>query len=450
LPHNYLTALRDTTWRLAMQEEYDALMANNTWTLVPPPPGANIVSGKWIFLHKYNSDGSLTRHKARWVVRGFTQQPGINFDETFSPVVKTTTIRVVLSLALSQNWPIHQLDVKNAFLHGHLTKEVYSQQPSGFVDPSRPNHVCHLLKSLYGFKQAPRAWFQRFARFARSIGFLESKSNTSLFTLHRGTDVAYILLYVNDIILTASNQPFLHSIILLFSHEFAMKDLGPLHHFLGISITRQPHSLHLSQRQYILDVLSRAGMSDCNPSPTPIDTKVKLSASTGPSMADPFLYRSLAGALQYITHTRPEISYAVQQVCLHMHDPREPHFLLIKRILRYLKGTLDHGLTIHSTTSHSLIAYSDADWAGCPDARRSTSGYCVFLGDNLVSWLSRRQPMVSRSSAEAEYRVVATVVAETCWLCSLHQELHRPIDSATIVYCDNVSAVYQSANPVQH
>jgi hypothetical protein len=162
--------------------------------------------------------------------------------------VKTATIRVVLSLALSQNWPIHQLDVKNAFLHGHLTEEVYSQQPSGFVDPSRPNHLCRLLKSLYGLKQAPRAWFQRFATFARSIGFLESKSDTSLFTLHRGTDVAYILLYVEDIILTASNQPFLHSIILLFSREFAMKDLGPLHRFLGISVTRQPHSLHLSRR----------------------------------------------------------------------------------------------------------------------------------------------------------------------------------------------------------
>jgi hypothetical protein len=286
--------------------------------------------------------------------------------------------------------------------------------------------------------------------FARSVGFLESKSDTSLFTLHRGTDVAYILLYVNDIILTASNQPFLHSIILLFSREFAMKDLGPLHHLLGISVTRQPHSLHLCQRQYILDVLSRTGMSDCNPSPRPIDTKAKLSASTGPSVADPFIYRSLAGALQYITHTRPEISYVVQQVCLHMHDPREPHFLLIKRILRYLKGTLDHGLTIHSTTSHSLIAYSDADWVGCPHARWSTSGYYVFLGDNLVSWSSRRQPMVSRSSAEAEYRAVATAVAETCWLRSLLQELRHPIDSATIVYCDNVSAVYQSANPVQH
>jgi hypothetical protein len=160
-------------------------------------------------------------------------------------------------------------------------------------------------------------------------------------------------------------------------------------------------------------------MSDCNPSSTPIDTKANLPASTRPSVVDPFLYRSLASALQYITHTKPVIYYVVQQVCLHMHDPREPHFLLIKRILHDLKGTLDHGLTIHSTTSHSLIAYSDADWAGFPDTRRSTLAYCVFLGNNLVSWSSRRQPTVSRSSVEAEYHAVATAVAKKCWLCSL-------------------------------
>lgn len=191
-------------------------------------------------------------------------------------------------------------------------------------------------------------------------------------------------------------------------------------------------------------------MIDCNPSPTPIDTKSKLSASAGAPVSDPSQYRSLAGALQYITLTRPEISYAVHQVCLHMHDPREPHLLLIKHILRYLKGTLDLGLILHSSSSHTLVAYSDADWGGCPDTRRSTSGFCVFLGDNLVSWSSRRQPTVSRSSAEAEYRAVATAVAETCWLRHLLLELNCPLDSATVVYCDNISAVYMSANPVQH
>lgn len=219
-----------------------------------------------------------------------------------------------------------------------------------------------------------------------------------------------------------------------------MKDLGTLHHFLGISVTRTTSGLHLSQRQYILDILSRAGMRDCHPVPTPIDTKAKLFGSVGTPVADPSLYRSLAGALRYTTLTRPEIAYAVQQVCLHMHDPKEPHFHLIKRILRCLKGNLHHGLLIHSSSSHSLIAYSDADWVGCPDTRRSTSGFCMFLGDNLISWSSRRQTMISRSSAEAEYRAVATTVVESCWIRQLLHELHHPIDMATIVYCGNVSA----------
>jgi hypothetical protein len=179
--------------------------------------------------------------------------------------------------------------------------------------------------------------------------------------------------------------------------EIAMEDLGPLHHFLGISVTRTSSSLHLSQRQYILDVLSRAGMSDCHPVSTPIDTHSKLSATDGTPFSDPSLYRSLAGALQYATLTRPEIAYAVQQVCLHMHAPYDSHFSLIKRIIRYVKGTLDHGLTLHRSSSHTLLAYSDADWAGCPDTRRSTSGYCMYLGDNLISWSSRRQTTVSRS-----------------------------------------------------
>jgi hypothetical protein len=433
-----------------MQEEFDALTLNQTWTLVPSPPGANIVSGKWIFRHKFNSDGSLSRHKARWVVRGFSQQAGIDFDETFSPVVKPATIRIVLSLSLTNNWPIHQLDVKNAFLHGHLNEVVYSQQPSGFNDPQHPTHVCRLLKSLYGLKQAPRAWFQRFSSHARSLGFVESKSDASLFILRRGTDLAYLLLYVDDIILTASSQAFLTTITTALSHEFAMKDLGPLHHFLGISVTRTPTSLHLSQKQYLLDVLSRAGMSDCHPVSTPTDTQSKLSATSGSPFPDPSLYRSLAGALQYATLTRPEIAYAVQQICLHMHAPRDSHFSLIKRVLRYLKGTLDLGLVLYRSSTHSLVAYSDADWAGCPDTRRSTSGFCMYLGDNLISWSSRRQTTVSRSSAEAEYRAVATCVAESCWVRQILQELHRPIHHATIVYCDNVSAVYMSANPVHH
>ncbi|XP_060201836.1 uncharacterized mitochondrial protein AtMg00810-like [Lycium barbarum] len=236
----------------------------------------------------------------------------------------------------------------------------------------------------------------------------------------------------------------------LLSAEFATKNLGPLSYFLGIAVTRNADGLFLSQKQYAEEILERAGMSHCSPSPTPIDTKPKLSASKDAPFDDPTKYRQLAGALQYLTFTRPDISYAVQQVCLHMHDPRNEHMAALKRILRYIRGSIDFGLHLYKSTINSLVSYTDADWGGCPNTRRSTSGYCVFLGDNLISWSSKRQPTLSRSSAEAEYSGVANVVSESCWIRNLLLELHCPIQKATLVYCDNVSAIYLSGNPVQH
>ncbi|KAK1650776.1 hypothetical protein QYE76_068581 [Lolium multiflorum] len=281
-------------------------------------------------------------------------------------------------------------------------------------------------------------------------GFLSSKSDTSLFIMHTATTTAYLLLYVDDIILTASSTTTLNHIIDLLNAEFAMTDLGDVHHFLGVNVLRTPCGLFLSQQQYALELLDRANMLNCNPITTPVDTKSKLSGNDGRKVADPSEYRSLAGALQYLTLTRPDLSYAVQQICLFMHDPRESHLQLVKRILRYVQGTSHLGLQIYADTSRELVAYSDADWAGCPDTRKSTSGFGVFLGNNLVSWSSKRQNTVSRSSAEAEYRAVANVVAESVWLRQLLHELHQPIASATVVYCDNISATYLSSNPIQH
>jgi len=444
LPRSCRDALADPHWRQAMEDEFAALTDNHTWDLIPRPPQANVVTGKWIFKHKFHADGSLDRYKARWVLRGFTQRPGVDYDETFSPVVKPATVRTVLTLAHSRDWPIHQLDVKNAFLHGILSETVYCSQPTGFVDPALPGHVCRLNKSLYGLKQAPRAWHTRFASHLLSLGFTEAKSDTSLFIYHHGTETAYLLLYVDNIVLTASSQQLLHRVIAALKNEFAMKDLDPLHHFLGVAVQHRSDSLFLSQRQYTLDILARHGMSDCKPCTTPVDTCAKIAADDGPSVADPTAYRSLVGALQYLTFTRPDITYAVQQVCLHMHDPRETHLVAAKRILRYLQ------VVIPRSTPTQLTVYTDADWAGCPDTRRSTSGYAVFLGNSLVSWSSKCQPTVSRSSAEAEYRAVANGVAEATWLRQLLQELHQPLQSACLVYCDNVSAVYLSTNPIQH
>ncbi|WVZ91395.1 hypothetical protein U9M48_037575 [Paspalum notatum var. saurae] len=450
IPTSYRAALKDPNWHHAMLEEYNALMSNNTWCLVPKPAGVNVVTGKWIFRHKLHPDGSLARYKARWVVRGFTQEQGVDYDETFSPVIKPATIRVVLSIATSSSWPIHQLDVKNAFLHGNLAETVYCVQPSGFTDPTHPNHVCKLNKSLYGLKQAPRTWFLRFNNFLQSLGFKPSRADTSLFILHKSGHTAYLLLYVDDIILTASSSTLLQQIIANLCGEFSMTDLGHLQHFLGIHVTKTAQGLFLSQSQYALEILQRAGMEHCNPVSTPVDTKSKISATGGSPLKNGTDYRSIAGALQYLTLTRPDLTYAVQQACLFMHAPRESHLQLLKRILRYVKGTMHQGLHLTRSSSSDLVTYSDADWAGCPDTRRSTSGFCVFFGDNPVSWSSKRQATVSRSSAEAEYRGVANAVAESCWIRQLLLELHRPPPRATIVFCDNISAVYMSTNPIQH
>ncbi|GKC41301.1 ribonuclease H-like domain-containing protein [Tanacetum coccineum] len=384
IPKSYNAAFTDPNWQSAMLDEYNALIKNRTWTLVPRPPNTNIVRSMWLFKHKYFAYGSVSRYKARLVANGHSQQIGVDCDETFSPVVKPATIRTVLSLAASRHWHVHQLDVKNAFLHGHILETVYMHQPPGFYDPQHLDH---------------------------------------------GSDSAYLLIYVDDIILTASSTTLLQRIISSLHQEFSMTDLGPLNYFLGISVSRDDTSMFLHQRQYALEVLKRAD---------------------GVSVSDPTLYKSLAGSLQYLTFTRPNLSYAVQQICLYMHDPREPHLAALKRILRYVRGTLDYGLQLYFSSSGSLVGYIDANWAGCPTTRRSTSGYCVFLGNNLLSWSSKHQVTLSRSSAEAEYRGVANVVAETAWLRNLLRELHSPLKSATLVYCDNVSAVYLSSNPVQH
>jgi hypothetical protein len=255
VPSSVRAALVDPNWRRAMEEEFAAMIANNTWDLVPHPVGSNVVTGKWIFKHKFNSDSSLERYKARWVLRGFTQRPGVDYDETFSPVVKPATVCTVLSLAVSRSWPVHQLDVKNAFLHGTLSETVYCGQPTGFVDPAQPDCVCLLNKSLYGLKQAPRAWYSRFATYITSLGFIEAKSDTSLFVFRRGTDTVYLLLYVDDIVLTASSVALLQQTISALKQEFAMKDLGPLHHFIGVSVQHQADELFLTQRQCALDIL---------------------------------------------------------------------------------------------------------------------------------------------------------------------------------------------------
>ncbi|KAM1792474.1 hypothetical protein ACFX12_036326 [Malus domestica] len=445
-PSCFTQANKSPEWRMAMAEEFNALQSTGTWSLVPSHPSMNVLPNKWVYRIKRKSDGSIERFKARLVANGFHQQEGLDYSETFSPVVTHATIRIILSVALHFNWPIRQLDVKNAFLHGSLNEEVYMRQPSGFVDPQFPSHVCRLRRSLYGLKQAPRAWFQCFSHHLEELGFQASMADSSLFIFCNGTNVIYLLIYVDDILVTGNNPAHISTLIHQLGRKFSMKDLGPLHYFLGMEITRTPTAMYLTQSKYILDLLKRTQMADAKPLSTPALPGRKLSLYEGEPLADGTTFRSIVGALQYLLFTRPDIAFAVNQVCQYMHLPTTTHWVAVKRILRYLKATHDRGL-VYKPSFLSLTAFADADYAGDPDDRRSTGGHCIFLGDNLVSWSSKKQRGVSRSSTEAEYRQMAYTAATLSWFRHIFCDLRLPLTPPKL-WCDNISALAVASNPV--
>nr|GEX12494.1 hypothetical protein [Tanacetum cinerariifolium] len=293
--------------------EYDALMKNGTWSLVPRDSNTNVVAGKWIYMLKRDKNGTITRYKARFVAKGFRQQADIDFHGTFSPVVKSTTIQAVLSLAVTNDWPLRQLDIQNAFLYVNLKGQVYMKQPPGFIDPQRPNHVCLLHKSLYGLKQAPCAWFERLSKALFDLGFKGSKTDPSLFIYSRGDTPFYILVYVNDIIVTCNNKGTIDNIICQLGSAFALKDLGPLNYFLGIEIVSHVFGILLSQKKYILELLQSVGLSNCNLVSSPMVTSSSLDLDDNTTFFNPVKYRQVVGYLQYVTLSQPDIAFVVNK-----------------------------------------------------------------------------------------------------------------------------------------
>jgi len=324
-PTCYTEAIKHPHWREAMNVEFDALLHNGTWSLVAPSSHQNVVGCKWVFRVKRKADGSIERYKARLVAKGYHQHQGVDFHETYSPVIKPTTVRTVLSIAVSSGWCLRQFDIQNAFLHGFLDEQVFMIQPPGFSHPQMPNHVCHLRKALYGLKQAPRAWFSRLSNSLLALGFISSKADTSLFIYRQGNLVIYFLIYVDDIIVTGSNTAAVNLIITKLNADFAVKDLGDLHFFLGIEALPVSNGLYLTQRKYTADLLIRSKMSLAKPSSTPMSSICKLSAYTGEIFEDPTLYRSIVGGLQYLSFTRPDIAFSVNRVCQFMHKLLLPH-----------------------------------------------------------------------------------------------------------------------------
>ncbi|WJZ94464.1 hypothetical protein VitviT2T_013319 [Vitis vinifera] len=436
----------DELTRIAMKEELDALTKNHTWDLVPLPPGQSVVGCKWIYKIKTRSDGSVERYKARLVAKGFTQEYGIDYEETFAPVARISSVRALLAVAAARQWVLFQMDVKNAFLNGDLSEAVYMQPPPSLSVES--NKVCHLRRALYGLKQAPRAWFAKFSSTIFRLGYTASPYDSALFLRRTDKGTILLLLYVDDMILTGNDLSGIQELKDFLSQQFEMKDLGHLSYFLGLEITHSTDGLYITQAKYASDLLSQAGLTNSKNVDTPVELNAHLTPSGGKPLSNPSLHRRLVGNLVYLTVTRPDISYVVHQVSQYLSAPRSTHYAAVLRILRYLKGTIFHGLFYSAQSPLVLRAFSDADWAGDPTDRRSTTGYCFLLGSSLISWRSKKQTFVARSSTEAEYRALADTTSELIWLRWLLKDLGVSTSSATPLYYDNQSVIHIAHNDV--
>lgn len=449
VPKNLSEALGNKEWEEAMKVEMEALQKNKTWEMVELPKGKKPVGCRWVFTVKYKSDGSIERFKARLVAKGYTQTYGIDYLETFAPVAKMNTVRILLSLAAIFNWNLQQFDVKNAFLHGDLDEEIYMEVPPGFE--SKKGMVCRLKKALYGLKQSPRAWFGRFTKVMIKLGYRQSQGDHTLFIRHSKTGkVTALLVYVDDIIVTCDDSEEIHNLKNCLLKEFDIKDLGKLKYFLGIEVAHSKQGIFISQQKYVLDLLKETGKLGCKPVATPIEYNHGLCNSPEDSVVDKGSYQRLVGKLIYLSHTRPDIAFVVSVVSQFMHDPREMHLQAANRILQYLKGSPGKGILFRRGGDMVLEAYTDADYAGSLVDRRSTSGYCTFLGGNLVTWRSKKQNVVARSSAESEFRSMAMGVCELLWLKIILDDLKIRWEGPMRLYCDNKSAISIAHNPVQH
>ncbi|KAI5673435.1 hypothetical protein M9H77_13799 [Catharanthus roseus] len=381
-----------------------------------------------VYRIKYKADGTIERYKTRLVILENTQMAGIDFTDTFAPVAKIVTVRTLLSVATARNWPIHQMDVHNAFLHGDLQEE----------------------KSLYGLRQAPRCWFSKLTTALRRYGFSQSYADYSLFTYSRGNIYLCVLIYVDDLLITGNSLSKLEKFKASLHKCFHMKDLGSLKYFLGIEIGRNSTGLFLCQRKYTLEILSEMGLLGAKPASTPVEPNHQLAKASRSLFDNPNRYRRLIGKLIYLTFTRPELAYVVNTLAQFMHAPRHAHWDAAIRVFRYLKESPGRRIFLSSNSLLSLTAYCDSDWATCPITRRPLTGYFISLGGSPISWKTKKQHTVSRSSAEAEYRSMAMTLCELKWLSILLRDLHVSVTCPIPLHCDNQAALHIAENPVFH
>ncbi|CAM9001867.1 unnamed protein product [Rhodiola kirilowii] len=403
-----------------MAEEIAAFERTGTWDLVPLPAGVRPITCKWIYTVKTRSDGSLERYKARLVARGFQQEHGRDYEETFAPVAHMTTIRTLIAVASVQQWSISQLDVKNAFLNGELREEVYMRPPPGYSVPE--GMVCRLRRSLYGLKQAPRAWFERFSSVITAAGFSPSAHDPALFVHTSSRGRTLLLLYVDDMLITGDDPHYIAFVKEKLGTQFLMNDLGHLHYFLGIEVSSTSEGFFISQEKYIRDLLDRACLTDQRTADTPMELNVHLRPTDGEPLEDPTRYRHLVGSLVYLGVTRPDISYPVHILSQFVSAPTQLHYSHLLRVLRYLRGTVTRRLFFPRSSSLHLQAYSDATWA---------------------SDLSDR-------SVEAELRAMALLTAEVTWLRWLLEDFGISVSTPTPLLSDSTGAISIARDPVKH
>nr|XP_021861029.1 uncharacterized protein LOC110800052 [Spinacia oleracea] len=336
---------------------------------------------------------------------------GKDYKHTFSPVARFTTVRTIMALVAAHNWHLHQLDINNALLHGFIDEEIY-------------------MKSPPGYKKAPPG------------------KDCSMFTRENGKDFTIVVAYVDDLLVTGSNILFIEEVKRTLDNKFTIKDLGELKYFLGIEVTRTDKGILLNQRKYILDLLKTCNMENNNIAPFPLPKGLKLSTMEGPLITDPEIYRIIVGKLLYLNMTRPDISYAVQQLTQFLNEPRTPHLSAALHVLKYLKGTLNYGLFYYANTDLKLTACSDVDWGTCACSARSLTGYCIFLGDPLISWKTKKHKVVSKSSTEAEYRSMSQTTSEVVWIDGLLQDLKVNVPKPIQLFCDNKSGQYIAENEI--
>ncbi|UYV71448.1 hypothetical protein LAZ67_8003257 [Cordylochernes scorpioides] len=440
----------------AMEEEFDSLIENKTWELVDPPKNRNIIGTKWVFKTKCNSDGSVERHKARLVAKGYSQQYGIDYEETFAPVVRQSTIRMFLALAVEYNLILHQMDVQSAYLNGEIKEEIFMTQPENFVSRKYPEKVCRLKKAIYGLKQAGIVWHEKLDNELKNLGLKQLQSDNCVYIKH-DEGILLVAIYVDDLIIAAEREDTLKSFKESMKRIFKIKDLGGINCCLGIRIQmKEDGSISIDQERYIEELLAKYRMKEAKPISTPMDSNSKLTKiSSIEGENEPVKkveYQSLIGSLIYLSvSTRPDIAYAVSALGQFSNDPRRQHWNAAKRVLRYLKGTSCLRIT-YRKSNEALHGYADADWGGNLVDRKSHTGIVYFLARGPIAWESKKQQTVILSSTESEYIALCEAGKEAVYLRALLDEMGfgELLNGPTVLKTDNQGAQQLARNPVYH